>query len=90
MVRDTNSEQVEAEVHHFDYGHGVRVDGANVELYEMSRMMAGDAVSRAKKIHADENDVRYNKLVGKKLYRRNEAHRETRTYVVVAEKGDLR
>lgn len=80
----------ESETHHFDYGHGVRVDDADVDLYEMSKMMASDAVSRAKKIHADENDVEYRKLVGKKLYQRTDQYRTKRTYVVVAERGDLR
>lgn len=78
------------EVRHFDYGHGQRVDDEDVELYEMSRMSASDAVQRAKAMYADENDSRMSKLVGRKLYRRTGSHRDSRTYVVVAEKGDLR
>lgn len=80
----------DSNIQHFDYGTGQRVDDTRVELYEMETMVASDAVQRAKKMYADEHDVRFSKLVGRKLYRRNERHRATRTYVVVSERSELR
>ena len=77
-------------IEHFDFGSGQRVDDVDVKLYEMQRMPASDAVQRAKRMHADEHDIRFSKLVGRKLCRRTDRHRETRTYVVVAERGELR